>query len=54
MGAYLQCGRNKVYRHHLIVEMAFIFVHTEIYTENTIARSMCQFMVNRLSQTPSL
>ena len=29
MGAYLQYGRNKAYCSHLIVEMAFSFVHKE-------------------------
>ena len=35
MGVCLQCGTNKIYRRHLIVEMAF-FVHTEMYRENTM------------------
>ena len=28
MGAYLQCDRIKVYRHHLIVEISVVLVRT--------------------------
>ena len=30
MGAYVRCGRNKVYHRNLFVAMAFFFVQTEM------------------------
>ena len=57
MGAYVQCGRNKVYPHNLIVEMAIFFVNTDaqgkhytlidvpVHGEQTDLRSLFQSWV---------